>query len=406
MASQTSKSISINIMKMYFKPSIHVSPLLTQSKDINIREHNAVCASSIEKDNNDNKGNNDNDMSLDIPDDIIESIIKEDEASHNNNNSNHQHEREREYKFTKPISTRKVIPLKTTKINFNSILSSLSSLTSHNPTTTNTTSIQHSFEHFCFLYTHPHPYTSSLITQQHHFNTILSNITNSTTTTLTPTFTGPYIIGSTSLSISAFPTEIDLLYTCSNLHALYSHNNFIIKNLIVTTCVNICKVEYDTFVIDHNKRFTLFKCKVNIKLSNIVIYVYIMDKLEGDNERVVNEMYLKRRTGDDVFSKKGREDKMVLAVLFRKWRKRFRLQFMLPEVIDKVVEKYYDGFSVSGSFVKICYLFYVKDVKVDGVEGEMVKGWFSKGKKVGRICEACKETMRYIEKEEFINVFE
>ena len=402
MASQTSKSISINIMKMYFKPSIHVSPLLTQSKEINTRENNIVCSSSVCKDNKVN--NNDNDMSFEIPDDIIESIIKEDESSHNNNQRQHEHEHM--YKFTKPISTRKITPLKTTKINFNSILSSLSSLTSHNPTTTNTTSIQHSFEHFCFLYTHPHQYTSSLITQQHHFNTILSNITNSTTTTLTPTFTGPYIIGSTSLSLVAFPTEIDLLYTCSNLHALYSHNNFIIKNLIVTTCVNICKVEYDTFVIDHNKRFTLFKCKVNIKLSNIVLYVYVMDKLEGNNERIVNEMYLKRRTGDDVFSTKGREDKMVLAVLFRKWRKRFILQFMLPEVIDKVVEKYYDGFSVSGSFVKICYLFYVKDVKVDGVEGEMVKEWFSKGKKVGRICEACKETMRYIEKEEFVKVFE
>jgi hypothetical protein len=236
-------------MKMYFKPSIHVSPLLTQSKEINTRENNVVCSSSV------NNDNNDNDMSFEIPDDIIESIIKEDESSHSNNNNQCQHEREHEhvYKFTKPISTRKITPLKTTKINFNSILSSLSSLTSHNPTTTttNSPSIQHSFEHFCFLYTHPHPYTSSLITQQHHFNTILSNITNSTTTTLTPTFTGPYIIGSTSLSIVAFPTEIDLLYTCSNLHALYSHNNFIIKNLIVTTCVNICKVEYDTFVIDH-----------------------------------------------------------------------------------------------------------------------------------------------------------
>jgi hypothetical protein len=131
-----------------------------------------------------------------------------------------------------------------------------------------------------------------------------------------------------------------------------------------------------------------------------------MDKLDEDYKRIVNEIYLKRKKVDDVFSIKGREDKMMLALLFRKWRKRFRLEFVLPEVIDKVIEKYYDGFSVSGSFVKICYLFYMKNVKVDGIAGELVKMWFSKGKKVGRICEACKETVRYIEKEEFEKLFE
>ena len=390
MASQTSKSISINIMKMYFTPSIHVSPLLSQNKEINTCNNNVVYPFV----NNDNNNNNN---SLKISNDIIESIIKEDNTSNNN------YQRKRIYNFTKPISTRKATPIKT-KINFNSILSSLSSLTLHN-TTSNSISIQHSFERFCLLYTHPQPYTPSLITQQHYFNTILFNITNSTVTTLTPTFTGPYIIGSTSLSF-AFPTEIDLLYTCNNLHALYSHNNFIIKNLIVTTCVNICKVEYDTYVIDHNKPFTLFKCKINIKLSNIVIYVYIMDQLDEDYKRIVNEIYLKRKKVDDVFSSKGREDKMMLALLFRKWRKRFRLEFVLPEVIDKVIEKYYDGFSVSGSFVKICYLFHMKNINVDGIAGELVKMWFSKGKKVGRICEACKETVRLIEKEEFVKVFE
>ena len=404
MASQTSKSISMNIMKMYFTPAIHAQPSSSRGNEVNTGNRNVVaskCDNYSDNNANDNDNANDN-SSFEIPSDILESIIKDDESNHNNNNHN-LNDHHRVYNFTKPISTRKITPVQT-KINFNSILSSLSSLTSHN-TANNSTSIQHSFERFCLLYTHPQPYSSSLITQQHHFNAILSSIRNSATTTLTPTFTGPYIIGSASLSF-AFPTEIDLLYTCSNLHALYSHNNFIIKNLIVTTCVNICKVEYDTFVIDHNKQFTLFKCKVNIKLSNIVIYVYVMDKLDGDNERIVNEVYLKRTKVGDVFSEKGREDKVMLALLLRKWRKRFRLEFVIPEVLDKVIEKYYDGFSVSGSFVKICYLFYVKDVKVDGIAGELVKMWFSKGKKVGRICEACKETVRLIEKEEFERLFE
>ena len=266
------------------------------------------------------------------------------------------------------------------------------------------------FEIFCYLKTHS-PRIN--IDNDPLYYRILSNLKKEKKDLMSPTFIGPFLIGSHRYHMEHNSPTIDILFTCRQLSQLLSHNNYILTNLINNTIIRLAESPSNEPVISQDKAVTKISVDISFPKSVTRIALYVYDVSINEHNDCFKYIWNKRE-------EKFEEGMTILGKLFRMWKRKWRLNFFYPEIFDEIVKKYYDG-TVSGSLLKIFYLLYQN--KVELLEGRIassimkeederiefydkkIKQWYTSEKKSKKIRNACRESANYIDKEEFENVF-
>ena len=266
------------------------------------------------------------------------------------------------------------------------------------------------FEIFCYLKTHS-PRIN--IDNDPLYYRILSNLSKEKKDLMSPTFIGPFLIGSHRYHMEHNSPTIDILFTCRQLNQLLTHNNYILTNLINNTVIRLAESPSNEPVIAQDKAVTRISVDISFPNSVTRIALYIYDVSINDNNDCFKYILSKKE-------EKVEEGRTILGKLFRMWKRKWRLNFFYPEIFDEIVKKYYDG-TVSGSLLKIFFLLYKN--KVELLEGRIassimkeederiefydkkIKQWYTSEKKTKKIKNACRESANYIDKEEFENVF-
>lgn len=266
------------------------------------------------------------------------------------------------------------------------------------------------FEIFCYLKTHS---PKIKVDNDPLFYRILSNVKKENKDLMSPTFIGPFLIGSHRYNMAHNNTIIDILFTCKQLNQLLTHNSYMITNLINNTIIRLAESPSNEPIISKEKECTKISVDISFPQSVARIAIYIYDLSISENEDCFKYIWNKKE-------EKVEENKIILGKLFRMWKRKWRMNFFYPEIFDEIVNKYYDG-TVSGTLLKIFYLLYQN--KIDLLEGRIassimtedndriyfydkkIKQWYTSEKKSKKIRNACRESANYIDKEEFENVF-
>jgi len=174
---------------------------------------------------------------------------------------------------------------------------------------------------------------------------------------------GPFLVGSYK-TISDLPSinynsPIDILYSYKDMLL----NKIIIDftlNSIFQTCLNLNIIEKTGLREDSNK-ITKISVKCGSKQNTNVIIsfnILFMDIGYNLNEQILNEILLNKER--PTFDKKEDERKFTTIILYlRTWRRKNKLFFILPEILDEFARKYYDSKKTLGIVIfNVFYDFY------------------------------------------------
>ena len=174
---------------------------------------------------------------------------------------------------------------------------------------------------------------------------------------------GPFLVGSYK-TISDLPTinynsPIDILYSYKDMLL----NKIIIDftlNSIFQTCLNLNILEKTGFREDANKITKIsVKCGSKQNINVIISFnILFMDIGYNLNEQILNEILLNKERPK--FEKKEDEKKFTTIILYlRTWRRKNKLFFILPEILDEFAKKYYGSNKTLGIVIfNVFYDFY------------------------------------------------
>ena len=210
-------------------------------------------------------------------------------------------------------------------------------------------------------------------------------------------FDDPYLVGSYShinlIYLLDYLPGIDLLFKCKDIKSLDELK--IIAKETIQNKLSLDYIEIDNDYDKHNEIVKLTnKCKIKIKNNennqdnnNIFIYInlfFIGINLSSFNqkEESINKFFFNNKKYISV--QKG---KILICLYFRRWRRTFRLFFIMPELLDIIVNLYYNE-KESCTFIiqKIFYdLFYSQinfsqlnnDINIDQNNINEIKGFIS-----------------------------
>ena len=170
---------------------------------------------------------------------------------------------------------------------------------------------------------------------------IINKIKDIKSTGLENTFSGPYLIGSfhrfgIDSAIYEKNINIDILFTCSNLEKLNLNNYKIIKNLIKGILIGDLNLSGKdlSFNLNQQKNIIVYEIQL-IEYSNIKICCYFIDIEQKKESNIVNNILLEQMKFIML------ENKQILCFFLRKWRKKWNLNFIIPEILDQIVEDFY-----------------------------------------------------------------
>lgn len=175
---------------------------------------------------------------------------------------------------------------------------------------------------------------------------ILSSIKTKDIKNYNPRINGPYLTGSyktiSELSSINYSSPIDIMYTYKDMLLNETIIDFTVNNIIKNTLnLNIIKkLEYPE---DENKITKLsVKCTSKQNISIIIFFnIFFVDIGFNYNEKIVNDIIF---NGEKMnFGKKEEEKKYITIILYlRTWRKKYKLFFIIPEILDEFVKKYFE----------------------------------------------------------------
>ena len=239
---------------------------------------------------------------------------------------------------------------------------------------------------------------------------IINKIKDIKSTGLENTFSGPYLIGSfhrfgIDSAIYEKNINIDILFTCSNLEKLNFNNYEIIKNLIKGILIGDLNLsEKDlSFNLNQKKNIIVYEIQL-IEYSNIKICCYFIDIEQKKESNIVNNILLEQMKFIML------ENKQILCFFLRKWRKKWNLNFIIPEILDQIVEDFYKK-NMTLTFQNIMYNLYLKNIeipfKIDSTNilyNDLIKEWF-KNNNFSLIQNACLESEMLLSQDKFDEIF-
>ena len=161
-----------------------------------------------------------------------------------------------------------------------------------------------------------------------------------------PKINGPYLVGSYR-TISDLPsinyfTSIDIMFTYKDISIDKETINYTINN-ILKKLLNLNKIKISD-PYEYNNSIT----KINISCSSIAninlllsFDIYFVDIGIEDNEKIINDIIFNREKIS--FENKDEEKRFINIMLYlRIWRKKNKLHFIIPEVLDEVAKKAFE----------------------------------------------------------------
>ena len=157
-----------------------------------------------------------------------------------------------------------------------------------------------------------------------------------------PRINGPYLIGSyktiPELPSINYSTPIDILYTYRDILIDKKIIDFSINNLI-KNYLNLNIIETSEYFEDNNKVIKIkVKCdnKININLSFNIIFVDL-----EQYEKIINNIIFNNEKIE--YENKEEQKKFINIILYlRTWRKKNKLLFIIPEIMDAIAKKNFD----------------------------------------------------------------
>ena len=242
-----------------------------------------------------------------------------------------------------------------------------------------------------------------------YINNIINKINNIKNSSHENTFLGPNLIGSFfkyGIESAYYEKEIniDILFTCKNLNQIIANNNYIIKNLINGILIGELDIvgEELSYNLNKEKNVLLNIMKVD---NDIKIKFYFIDIDEKKENQLINNIILEK------INYIMNEDKQILCFFLRKWRKKWDLNFIIPEILDQIIDDFYKN-NITLTFQNIMYNLYNKNIelppKIDGNHifvNELIKEWFTNDH-YKSIQNACLETELLLSQDKFDEIFQ
>ena len=158
-------------------------------------------------------------------------------------------------------------------------------------------------------------------------------------------FDDPYIVGSYShfdvINLMDYVPPIDIMFKCKNIKSVKELKDIVDETMKKKMGFNYLEIgtEYDR----KNEIVKYFhKCKVtkgqkdnNLFFFFNIIFVGINLSNFNQKETSINRFYF---NNNGMYDNKG---KILISLYFRKWRKKYKLSFMMPEFIDIIINYYY-----------------------------------------------------------------
>lgn len=157
-------------------------------------------------------------------------------------------------------------------------------------------------------------------------------------------FENPYIIGShknfdLKYLLNSIPA-IDIMFKCreiKNMEEIDLISEETMSNRLKLGYIEICKA-YDksSEIIKVTN-----KCKIKIKDNVFFIYInlFFVD-LQSSNYIRKEKCFLNYLTKNKIYQNK---DVILICLFFRRWRRKFKLFFIMPEFLDIIVNLYYNN---------------------------------------------------------------
>ena len=157
-------------------------------------------------------------------------------------------------------------------------------------------------------------------------------------------FEDPYIIGSYShfkiTHLMDYNPPIDILFKCK---CIKSRDE--LKNIATDMLQNKLCIKYIEISFDYDKKNEIVKIcnKCKIKLRNKSdLFIYINLFFVGVNlstfinkEKSINRFLFSNNICDN-------KNKIIICLFFRRWRRKYKLFFIMPEFIDVIVQFYFN----------------------------------------------------------------
>ena len=157
-------------------------------------------------------------------------------------------------------------------------------------------------------------------------------------------FDEPYLVGSYShfniIYLLDYLPPIDILFKCKNIESLNE-----LKDIATETMQKKICLKYIEISNDYDKKNEIVKignkCKIRIK-NNDDFFIQINLIFVGINlnnfiqkEKSINRFFFSNSMSDN----KG---KILISLFFRRWRRKYKLFFIIPEFIDVIISFYFN----------------------------------------------------------------
>lgn len=250
---------------------------------------------------------------------------------------------------------------------------------------------------------------------------ILSLIKNNDIINYNPRINGPYLIGSYK-KISELPSlnysaPIDILYTYKDILIDKKIIDYTIEH-IMKNVLNLNIIERSDLDEEENKTRIIVKCKNKINDKDIIsFYIIFADIGNEQNEQIINKLIF---DGEKFkYEKIEEENKYINIILFlRIWRKKYKLFFLIPEILDEISRLNFDPNKSMGLIILniFYYLYngvndfnfnqkYLNMLKHKILMENLIKNWYSNGNEKKKLKDAILHTNNLINNKKFEELF-
>ena len=212
--------------------------------------------------------------------------------------------------------------------------------------------------YFNFIYKQKNPQINN-----NEIQSIIEKINNSNIDQNSPTFKGPYLIGSYKFfsidQLNYIEPNIDILFTCEKIYKLIKHDNSIFESLINNSLIDLLNLMGKTNIIEDNRinGFRKYECEIKNLKYNLKINFYFIDITKKYNLKIIDNILFTKLPFN-----KFNNNKVILSIIFRKFRKKYNLNFIYSEIFDEIIENNYKEQNITLFFQQILYKLYNKNI--------------------------------------------
>ena len=238
---------------------------------------------------------------------------------------------------------------------------------------------------------------------------ILSLIKTKDIKNYNPRINGPYLVGSyrtiPNLPLINYSSPIDLMYTYKDILIDKKILDYTVNN-IIKDILNLNIIDIDESFENNNEiKKIRIKCTSKINISIILYFnIYFVDIGFEQYEKIINNIIFNDEKMN--FENKEEENKFINIILYlRGWRKKYRLLFIIPELLDEIAKKYFEPCKTMAlTIFNVFYDLYncINDVNHKKNQGivpknkilmeNLIKKWFDNEKNIQEIKTAVLET--------------